>query len=190
MFSGLWMFIKSTLALCPVFGGNFNVEVRDKVIDGCWTNPEAIKNRVLSRLEQSGIKAYDEPFFIYNFFNVKFLVNVIGYQIDSSSCVASIDYSVLSKARTDYGNKETIGHIWSIESQSILSQSNILLSGKKPLNDQILSEVDSLTNELVDLVYANRRKPGVDKLIESMPHLKETVTEKRFLEIFSETMNK
>ena len=66
----------------------FEVVISDHVVDGCWTNPSAVKTAVELELEKSGFKLADDN----SVFTKTFYLSSTGYKTKQGFCVS--DYSL------------------------------------------------------------------------------------------------
>lgn len=113
---------------------SFTILVNDKVKDGCWTNINAIKNRIKLKAANQNLNSRDasedivEPTILY--------FTAYGGSIPDGTCVVYIRidiYQFLSYEGNQY-------HYY------IFSR-HVLLSGPKPRNQPVLEEVDGFLDD-------------------------------------------
>ncbi|WP_141440130.1 hypothetical protein [Vreelandella titanicae] len=167
---------------------NVHVNVFDDVDGGCWTNVDAVENRVISKLEQAGVRTYDEHLAFYNGFSALLSVSALGYRDGSSTCIGYLTYDIKKLADTEFNRAND--EPFSVKVVGVIYEKGQLLSGGGNLNDRLLSQVDSWTDELIAKIYKGRRQGDVAHLIEAMQDLtEEPLTEVRFQELLEEAMS-
>tara|TARA_R100001230_G_C5672407_1_gene177488 strand:+ start:723 stop:1355 length:633 start_codon:yes stop_codon:yes gene_type:complete len=175
--SGRYIGIEDSIGLVH----NVHIIVSDQVDGGCWTNVDAIENRLVSKLEQAGIRTYDERLAFYDGFSAMLSVSVVGYRSSTANCVGYLEYDVSKLANSEFNRASGVPVY--IESIGVLFGKGQLLSGGV-LNDRLLSQVDSWTDELIASIYTKRRDLDVAHLMEAMPNLTEEPLTEAELEEF------
>ncbi|MDL4860918.1 hypothetical protein NPJ88_001075 [Halomonas elongata] len=160
---------------------NIGIDQHDGITGNCWTNPDSTINRVTAKLEQAGIHTYDERLAITNGITANLLINTNGFRTNNGLCVGTANLSVISTASTTFGGAATDGTEWNVSHISLIFERETLFSGPKNLNEQILSQIDSFTDELIGMIYKGRRQHTVSRLIEEMPNLRsEPISQREF----------
>lgn len=165
---------------------NAHVVILDGVTDGCWTNIEAVRNRAKAKLEQAGIRTYDERLAFQNGFTARLVISGDGFRA-GSVCVGTIRYSVRATVDNRFGDSESTGTVWSVEQDAVMFSKGGIATDGDNLNSVFLSNIDSYTDELISTIYSARRDEDVKNLIDALPNLMdEPMTEERFMEIWRE----
>jgi hypothetical protein len=150
---------------------NVHVYIVDNVSGGCWTNLNAVENRVTAKLEQAGVRTYNERLAFLNGVSVQLYIEPTGYRTNSGLCVGSLAYSIGANASQTIGDVESTGTTWSVSRMSTIYQNGVTFSGPNNFNSDILEAVDSYTDELIGKIHKGRRAEAVRNLLSTFPVL-------------------
>lgn len=156
--------------------------VHDDITGGCWSNINAVKNRVRAKLSQANISVYDEHLAFYDGYYALLEITGTGYR-SGGMCVGMIDYAVYADAQGEILNFAT-NREWSYPVQAVLFERLSVANNPNNLNQQFLSTVDSATDEIIGDIYEGRRIDGVGYALSII--LKDRATTQEELQDFLE----
>ncbi len=112
----------------------FLVEIYDNVGDGCFTDPNLLKNAVMIELKRSGYKIGSDRA------KADYVIDLqaTGYELSNTSCVTSYTLEVSAETQ-EYGKYE--GKNIRTVYRSVLWSRGGLMSGPKSRNNQRLKEI-------------------------------------------------
>lgn len=128
--------------------------IDDEVVDGCWTNVEAVRNRLRYRLEAENITVYMGNDIPDSERNPMLTFSLVGFR-SHKMCIVSYDMDLQTISQSEYGQRENDNRVVIFSFGSLWSESGVFIDTNA--DRKIMRLADSLADQLLADILSARR---------------------------------
>ena len=132
--------------------------IDDEVVDGCWTNVEAVRNRLRYRLEAENLTVFMGNNIPDSQRNPMLTFSLVGFR-SHKMCIVSYDMDLETISQSEYGQEEDDNRVVIFSFGSLWSESGVFIDTNA--NRKILKLADSLADQLLADILSARRDADV-----------------------------
>lgn len=181
-----WTFLEES-AVFGLVQGVF-IEIDDKVEDKCWTNPKAIKDKMMATLQQNNIPIITQVPWRWSPFYPLIRIRGTGSRDESGSCFGQGEVAAIYFVEEEYISQER-GSFRLAAMPVIMFIGEGIFSSPRNLNDDIAELADGFSAAFASRVTSGRSKPAAQRMMVVRPDLRDFVSRERFQELITEALN-